>query len=40
MNYRKVSKDKTILVTGGAGAIGGNLVRALDRLRYKKDHYS
>ncbi len=29
-------KDKTVLVTGGAGAIGGNLVRALDKLDTKK----
>ncbi len=29
-------KDKTVLVTGGAGAIGGNLVRALDSLDTKK----
>jgi len=29
-------KDKTILVTGGAGAIGGNLVRALDSYDTKK----
>ncbi len=29
-------KGKTILVTGGAGAIGGNLVRALENLETKK----
>ncbi len=29
-------RDRTVLVTGGAGAIGGNLVRALDRLDTKK----
>jgi UDP-glucose 4-epimerase len=29
-------KGKTILVTGGAGAIGGNLVRALEKLETKK----
>ena len=29
-------KDKTVLVTGGAGAIGGNLVRALNDLDTKK----
>src|SRR5512135_1728855 len=29
-------KDKTVLVTGGAGAIGGNLVRALDNLDTKR----
>jgi len=29
-------KDKTVLVTGGAGAIGGNLVRALNELDTKK----
>ena len=29
-------KDKTVLVTGGAGAIGGNLVRALDSYDTKK----
>ncbi|PWR72755.1 NAD-dependent epimerase/dehydratase family protein [Methanospirillum lacunae] len=29
-------EDKTILVTGGAGAVGGNLVRALDALDTKK----
>lgn len=29
-------KRKTILVTGGAGAIGGNLVKALDALNTKK----
>uniref|UniRef100_A0A7C3IT97 NAD-dependent epimerase/dehydratase family protein n=1 Tax=Candidatus Methanomethylicus mesodigestus TaxID=1867258 RepID=A0A7C3IT97_9CREN len=29
-------KGKTVLVTGGAGAIGGNLVRALERLETKK----
>jgi nucleoside-diphosphate-sugar epimerase len=28
--------DKTVLVTGGAGAIGGNLVQALNRLDTKK----
>jgi len=28
--------DKTVLVTGGAGAIGGNLVRALNELDTKK----
>ena len=29
-------EGKTVLVTGGAGAIGGNLVRALDALETKK----
>jgi len=29
-------RGKTILVTGGAGAVGGNLVRALDGLETKK----
>ena len=29
-------KDKTVLVTGGAGAIGGNLVKALDNYDTKK----
>ncbi|HDG98728.1 MAG TPA: NAD-dependent epimerase/dehydratase family protein [Desulfobacterales bacterium] len=29
MNYRESYKDKTVLVTGGAGAIGSNLTRAL-----------
>ena len=29
MDFRKSFKDKTILVTGGAGAIGSNLSRAL-----------
>jgi len=29
-------KGKTVLVTGGAGAIGGNLVRALDSLETEK----
>ena len=29
-------KGKTVLVTGGAGAVGGNLVRALDGLETKK----
>lgn len=29
-------KNKTVLVTGGAGAIGGNLIRALDRLETRK----
>lgn len=29
-------KGKTVLVTGGAGAIGGNLVRALEKLETKK----
>jgi len=28
--------EKTVLVTGGAGAIGGNLVRALDTIDTKK----
>ncbi len=28
-NYRAGYQDKTILVTGGAGAIGSNLTRAL-----------
>jgi FlaA1/EpsC-like NDP-sugar epimerase len=29
MSITQPYKDKTILVTGGAGAIGSNLVRAL-----------
>ena len=29
MNFRKIYKDQTILVTGGAGAIGSNLSRKL-----------
>ena len=29
-------KGKTVLVTGGAGAIGGNLVKALDTYDTKK----
>ena len=29
MNYRQHYKNKTVLVTGGAGAIGGNLTRSL-----------
>ena len=29
MNYYEIYKDKTILITGGAGAIGSNLSRKL-----------
>ena len=32
MRLQEGFKGKTVLVTGGAGAIGGNLVRALDSL--------
>lgn len=35
-NYKDCYKDETILVTGGAGAIGSNLVRALAELGAKK----
>lgn len=35
-NYKNCYKDETILVTGGAGAIGSNLVRALAELGAKK----
>ncbi|MCX6653528.1 MAG: NAD-dependent epimerase/dehydratase family protein [Candidatus Bathyarchaeota archaeon] len=34
--YAEAFKGKTILVTGGAGAIGGNLVKALNALETKK----
>jgi nucleoside-diphosphate-sugar epimerase len=34
--FNESFKGKTVLVTGGAGAIGGNLVRALDALETKK----
>ncbi len=33
--YQNYYKDKTILVTGGAGSIGTNLVRALSKLQAK-----
>jgi len=35
MDYKEYYKDKIILVTGGAGAIGSNLVRALSELKAK-----
>jgi nucleoside-diphosphate-sugar epimerase len=35
MDYKEYYKDKIILVTGGAGAIGSNLTRALSELRAK-----
>ena len=34
--YAETFKDKTVLVTGGAGAVGGNLVKALNSLETKK----
>jgi nucleoside-diphosphate-sugar epimerase len=35
-DFSETFKGKTVLVTGGAGAIGGNLVRRLDALPTKK----
>jgi nucleoside-diphosphate-sugar epimerase len=35
MDYLQYYKDKTVLVTGGAGAIGSNLVRALSQAQAK-----
>ncbi len=35
MSYKKFYKDRKILVTGGAGAIGGNLTKALGELEAK-----
>jgi len=35
-NVSESFKDKTVLVTGGAGAIDGNLVQALNELDTKK----
>lgn len=32
MDYRQHYKDKTVLITGGAGAIGSNLTRAIAKL--------
>ncbi|MCM8808170.1 MAG: NAD-dependent epimerase/dehydratase family protein, partial [Candidatus Omnitrophica bacterium] len=34
-DYLRYYKDKKILVTGGAGAIGSNLVKALSELKAK-----
>ena len=35
-DFSETFKGKTVLVTGGAGAIGGNLVKRLDALPTKK----
>ncbi len=31
---------KTVLVTGGAGAIGSNLIRTLNAVENEENHYS